>query len=109
MEKITRNQLNMVKASLTCCTNNADILSDVDAYAALRTSIDNKVILIEQLNQVGGSKGVTLDVALLRKTMCCIGLKIGNSLSGYAASIQNNDLRDRVTFTIWDLNKMSKQ
>ncbi len=111
MKNIISNRVNMLRTTLNYLTDNAAATAAIAAFAGVKTTADNKLTLIDQLTQIADGKtgGVTLDTNIVRITMSNIALKCGNAVSAYAASVNNNTLRDRVTFTLPQLNKMKKE
>jgi len=101
----------MIRTVLLYCSANSAATAGIAAFAGIKTTADNKLILIDTLNQLAGTsvKGVTLDTNIIRLTMCNIALKCGDAVSAYASSVNNNTLRQRVTYTITALNKMKKE
>lgn len=101
MEKPLSNSVNMIRTTLSYLTNNPTPTAGITAFAGVKTTADNKLILIDGLNQIasGTSKGVTLDTNQIRTTMCDIAFKVGSAVSAYAASVNNNTLRLKVSYS----------
>ncbi len=111
MKNSTTNLLNMIRATLLYCTNNAAITALIAAFAAAKTAIDNKMVLISQLEQIalGTSIGVTLDTNEIRTAMTNIAFKCCNALTAYAASVNNNTLLLKVNYTASDFTRFKKE
>jgi len=105
------NLINMIRTLLNYCTTNAAATAGIAAFAGVKTTADNKLILIDGLNQLssGSVTGVTLDTIIIRQTMTDIALKCGDAVSAYASSVNNNTLRQKVTYTISSLNRLRKE
>jgi hypothetical protein len=110
METISANRVNMIRTTLNYCTNNPNPTSGILAFAGVKTTTENKLLLIDQLDQivVRSVKDVTLDTILIRKAMSNIALKCGDAVSAYATGINNNVLRGKVTYTLPQLNRFKK-
>src|SRR6478609_3328759 len=100
MEKPTRNSVNMIRTTLSYCGNNTSATSGITAFAGVKGTADNKLVLIDQLNQIASSTsvGVTLDTKVIQAAMISIARKCGNAVGAYAASVNNNTLRIKVSF-----------
>ena len=111
MENIISNRINMIRATLTWCTNNTAQTSGITAFAGVKSTADNKLVLIDSLTAVadGTTTGVTLDTNQLRTVMVFIALKCGDAVSAYAASVNNNTLRALVTYTQTQMNRLKKE
>src|SRR5690606_36052696 len=111
MQTRISNRVNMLRTTLNYLTDNAAATAAIAAFAGIKTTADNKLTLIDQLTQIadGTTGGVTLDTNIIRATMSNIALKCGNGLSAYAASINNNTLHAKVTYTLPQLNRMKKE
>src|SRR6187402_1723419 len=111
MSTYLTNLVNMVRALLAYCTTNAAATAGITAFAGVKTTADNKLILIDTLNQLSNTSvtGITLDTALIRQTMTNIALKCGDGVSAFASSVNNNTLRQAVTYTYSIMSKMKKE
>ncbi len=111
METISANRTNMIRTTLNYCTTNPAPTSGIPAFAGVQTTAANKLILIDQLDQIvtRSVKDVTLDTNLIRVTMSNIALKCGDAVSAYATGVNNNVLRGKVTFTLPQLNRFKKE
>jgi hypothetical protein len=110
MKKYLSNLVNMIRATLLYCANNAAVTAVITNFAAAKTAIDNKLVLIDQLDQIAGgtSIGVTLDTNAIRTAMTNIAFKCCNALTAYAVSVNNNTLKQKVNFTKTALNRLKK-
>lgn len=110
METRETNRVNMIRTTLNYCTNNPNPTSGIGAFAGVKTTAENKLILIDQLDQIviRSVKDVTLDTILIRNTMSNIALKCGDAVSAYASTVNNNVLRGKVTYTLPQLNRLKK-
>lgn len=92
------NSVRMIRSTCQYCDGHTGDTSGMSAFATVLTDAKNKLTLIDQLDHIaiGNTKGDTLDVKLLRKTMSDIGWKCGNAVAGYAHSVHNNALEKKV-------------
>ena len=104
MERELSNNINMIRATLTFCGNNTSATSGIPAFAVVKGQADTKLVLLDGLNQTAGLPigGVTTDTNIIRQAMSDISFKVGSAVSAYAASINNNTLRSKVTYTRTD-------
>ena len=105
------NLVNMIRATLLYCNNNVAATAIILAFAGVKTSADNKLVLIDSLNQVveGTTTGVTLDTKALKETMIQIAYKCANAVSAYATSVNNNTLKAKVNYTLSELRAKKKE
>lgn len=110
MEKVISNRVNMIRATLTFCTNNPAATAGILEFANAKATADTKLVLIDNLNMIAGgtSKGVTLDTNLLRKAMTDIAYKCGRALNAYAVTNNNNTLKLKVDYKLSDFKEMKK-
>jgi hypothetical protein len=110
MEKVISNRVNMIRATLTHCTNNPAATAGIPQFATAKATADTKLVLIDSLNMIasGTSKGVTLDTNLLRKAMTDIAYKCGRALNAYAVTNNNNTLKLKVDYKLTDFKEMKK-
>ena len=110
MKNLISNRVNMVRTTLNHIALDPTPVMSIPAFASVRTTAINKLTLIDQLTQIANRsvRDVTLDTNLIRITMSNIALKVGDAVSAYAASVNNNVLRGKVTFTLPKLNKFKK-
>ena len=111
MENTISNRANMIRSTQTWCTNNPTPTMGIPAFAPVKGNVDSKLILIDGLTAIAdaSTSGVTLDTILLRNVMTTFALKCGDAVSAYAASVNNNTLRAKVTFTISQMNRFKKE
>jgi hypothetical protein len=110
MEKVISNRVNMIRATLTFCTNNPAPTAGILEFANAKATADTKLVLIDSLNMIAGgsSVGVTLDTNLLRKAMTEIAYKCGRALNAYAVTNNNNTLKQKVDYKLTDFKEMKK-
>jgi hypothetical protein len=111
MQKRDTNRTNMIRATLTWCTDNSAATSSIPMFASIKATVENKLILIDQLTQIdmSGTKGVTLDTLKLRHSMQNIAFKCSCAIGAYAATQKNNTLRAKVNYTLNALNAKKKE
>jgi hypothetical protein len=110
MKKYLSNLVNMIRATLLYCANNAAATAIIANFAAAKSALDTKLVLIDQLSQIANAstKGVTLDTNAIRKAMTDIAFKCCNALTAYAVSVNNNTLKQKVNFSKTALNRLKK-
>src|ERR1051325_3737751 len=110
MNKRVTARCNMVKTVLGYLTENAGETASLTQLAGVRSTADNKLVLIDQMHQLtlSGSTGTTLDTEALRVAMQNIALKVGNALSAFASATQNFTLRAKVRYSETKLNRKKK-
>jgi hypothetical protein len=110
MDSKNSNRVNMIRTTLQFCEENTKETEHIKAFAPALQIAKNKLVLIDQLDQIAGStsKGVTLDTIALRNTMTEIAFKCANAIVAYAISIKNNTLKAQVNYTMSAFNKMKK-
>ncbi len=113
MKKSFSNLANMIRAVLKYCTDNAAATASIADFATDKAAIDNKVVLIGQLDQVAQAptSGVTLDTDALRLAAETIAFKCLNPLVRFAArsTPKNNTLLQKVQYSKSDLSRLKKE
>lgn len=111
MRKFIANSVNMIRAVLQYLTANTAATAGIAAFAGVKTQVDNKMILIDNLGQIANvsSEGVTLDTNLIRAAMEAIAFRIANSVRAYATSVNNNTLKQKVKYSKTNLKDMRKE
>ncbi|MES2622657.1 MAG: carboxypeptidase-like regulatory domain-containing protein [Bacteroidota bacterium] len=110
MKKFISNSINMIRTVLNYLTGNPTPTSGIPAFATAKTTVTNKLVLIDSLNEIilGNSVGTTLDTNLIRAAMSDMAFHIGSSVAAYAASANNNTLRLEVNFSRPAFNRLKK-
>ena len=97
------NKTNMIRTTVQYDQKPESVTatSGIPSYATVLALVAAKLVLIDQLNIIysGTSKGVTLDTKALKKAMCFLAGKIGQALSAYAASVNDNALYALANYT----------
>jgi hypothetical protein len=111
MRKFISNSVNMIRMVLQFLTNNPTPTAGITAFGTVKTTVSNKLILIDGLNQLinVSSSGVTLDTNLIRFAMTAIAFKLASALRAYASSTHNNTLKQKVKYTKSDFLRMKKE
>ncbi len=106
MQNRDTNSINMLRATITWCNNNSAATAAIPAFAAAKTTVENKLTLIDEYTQTAlrATKGTTTDTKNIRAAMQNIAHKCASALSAYAATQKNNTLRAKVNYS---LNAMS--
>ena len=105
------NRVNMIRTVVQFCDDNVLVTAAITAFANVLAIVKNKLVLIDQLNQiaVGKTKGVTSDTRAIRATMTDIAFKCASALSAYADSVHNNTLKTLVDYPLSDLQRLRKE
>ncbi len=111
MDLRSRNQVNAIRTTITLCDGSTAITSPIKAFAPVLLTVKNKVILIDQYDQIvqNGTRGVTLDTIALRKVMTDLGFKCANAVYPYAISVGNLTLATKVNHTISYFDRLAKE
>jgi hypothetical protein len=111
MDNRDSNRVNMIRVTLQYCTDNTSATSGIPAFAPLLATAVNKLLLIDQLDQVAiaTTGGVTLDTSNLRLAMMSLALKCSGAVVAYATAVNNNTLKAKVNFTDSDLKRIKKE
>ena len=105
------NRDNMIRATILFCIENSSPTSTINAFGPALLAAQNKVTLIDQLDQIamGKSKGVTLDTIGIRNAMSSVALKCANAVYGYASATKNNTLKALVDYKPSVLDHLPKE
>ena len=111
MKTTNSNKVNMINTTIGFCDANAAATAGITGFAAVLTVIKGKVVLINQLNQIGDgtTTGVTLDTNAIKKQMIVLALKCANATLAYANSTNNNTLAALVDYSETDLKDLKKE
>lgn len=109
MDSRLEARLNMYHAVIAYCDENAAIVATVPAFQTALTSLKAKVSSIVSTSQLEEEviSGITTDKGVLRTTLCEQAADIAALVYAYAASINNNTLKEAVDFSKTDL-KLTK-
>ena len=101
------SKLNMFRATQKHCTDNAAIIATIPAFQAAVNSLNSKIASIIATAQQEDliTKGITIDKAEAKKTLCQLGADVAAPIIAYAAATKNNQLLKEVSFTYSDLFK----
>jgi hypothetical protein len=98
-------KLNMFRATQKHCNDNPTIVETIKAFqtaaGTFNTTIAGIIATVQQEDQV--TKGITVDKAEARKTLCRLAADIAAPIVAYAAATKNNKLLGEVNFTHSDL------
>lgn len=98
-------RLNMYHAVIAYCDENAVIVATVPAFQTALTSFKAKVSSIVSTSQLEEeiTSGIATDKGVLRTTLCEQAADIAALVYAYAASVNNNTLKEAVDFSKSDL------
>ncbi len=101
----------MVNAVTGYCDLNPTPTAGIANFALRLADVKAKKVLIDGMNQLGSAttKGVTIDVSILKAVMISKAFKCGNATLAYANYINNNTLKALVDFTKPKLDKLAKE
>jgi len=98
-------KLNMFRATQKHCNDNPTIVATIPAFqkatGTLNTIIAGIIATAQQEDLV--TKGITIDKAEAKKTLCRLAADIAAPIVAYAAETKNNKLLNEVNFTHSDL------
>ena len=98
-------KLNMFRATQKHCNDNPTIVSTIKAFqtaaGTLNTTIASIIATAQQEDLI--TKGITIDKAEAKKTLCQLAADIAAPIVAYAAATKNNKLLKEVNFTHSDL------
>jgi hypothetical protein len=98
-------KLNMFRATQKHCNDNPTIVETIKAFqtaaGTFNTTIAGIIATVQQEDLV--TKGITVDKAEARKTLCRLAADIAAPIVAYAAATKNNKLLGEVNFTHSDL------
>ncbi len=100
-------KLNMQRATQKHCNDNAAIVATVPAFDLSLKSLNTKIAAIIATAQQEDliTKGVTIDKAEAKKTLCQLATDTAAPIFAFASSTNNNQLSQEVNFTYTDLFK----
>jgi hypothetical protein len=98
-------KLNMFRATQKHCADNATIVATIPAFQAavnsLNAIISSIVATTQQEDLV--TKGITIDKAEAKKTLCQLAADVAAPIIAFAASNNNNQLMQEVNFSYTEL------
>jgi hypothetical protein len=100
-------KLNMFRATQKHCNDNAAIVATVPAFATTLTAFNSKVSAIISTAQQEDLviKGITVDKAVAKKTLCQLTADVAAPISAFASARGDNKLKQEVNFSFSDLFK----
>ena len=100
-------KLNMYRAVQKHCTDNAAIVATLPAFATTLTAFNAKISAIISTAQQEDlvTKGITVDKAEAKKTLCRLAADIAAPIFAFASAGSNNQLKQEVNFSFSDLLK----
>ncbi len=101
----------MIDATISFCDLNTASTAGIPNFAPRLGDVKAKKVLIDGMNQLGSAstKGVTIDVGVLKKLMIAKAFKCANATLGFANFTNNNTLKALVNFTKPKLDKLLKE
>jgi Carboxypeptidase regulatory-like domain len=105
MNATQESKLNMFRATQKHCNDNPAIVATIKAFqtaaGTLNTTIASIIATAQQEDLI--TKGITIDKAEAKKTLCQLASDIAAPIVAYAAATKNNKLLKEVNFTHSDL------
>lgn len=105
MNATQESKLNMFRATQKHCNDNPTIVSTIPAFqtaaGTLNTTIASIIATAQQEDLI--TKGISIDKAEAKKTLCRLAADIAAPIVAYAAATKNNKLLKEVNFTHSDL------
>lgn len=100
-------KLNMFRATQKHCADNAPIIATIPAFQSSVNSLNAKIASIIATAQQEDlvTKGITIDKAEAKKTLCQLAADVAAPIIAYAAANNNNQLLKEVSFNYSDLFK----
>lgn len=98
-------KLNMYRATQKHCADNAAIVATIPAFQAAVNALNSKIASIIATSQQEDlvTKGITIDKAEAKKTLCQLAADIAAPIVAFAASSNNNQLLNEVNFSYTEL------
>jgi hypothetical protein len=98
-------KLNMYRATQKHCSNNAAIVATVPAFQTVLNAFNVKLSTVIAATQQEDlvTKGITVDKAEAKKSLCRLTTDIAAPIFAYASSTANNKLKQEVNFSYSDL------
>jgi hypothetical protein len=98
-------KLNMFRATQKHCADNAAIVATIPAFQAAVNALNAKIASIIATTQQEDlvTKGITIDKAEAKKTLCQLAADIAAPIVAFAASTNNNQLLNEVNFSYTEL------
>jgi hypothetical protein len=111
MTKKNEARLNMFRAVLQFLLNNATVTATIAAFTPIFTAFQNKLSEMEEA--VAGESaiitGTTSDKAGLRLALALELKRIGDAIASYAATVNNNALREAVSLSLSTLKRLKEE
>jgi hypothetical protein len=111
MTKRNEARLNMFKAVQQFLLNNATVTATIAAFAPIFTIFQDTVAEME--DAIAGESaiitGTTMDKASLRLALALELKRIGDAIASYAATVNNNALREAVSLSLSKLKKLREE
>lgn len=105
MNATQESKLNMFRATQKHCNDNPTIVATIPAFQTavgkLNTTIASIVATAQQEDLI--TKGITIDKAEAKKTLCQLAADIAAPIVAFASTTKNNKLSKEVNFTHSDL------
>ena len=101
------SKLSMFRATQKHCADNATIIATIPALQSAVTSLNAKIASIIATAQQEDliTKGITVDKAVAKKTLCQLTADVAAPIIAYASANNNNQLLKEVSFSYSDLFK----
>jgi hypothetical protein len=111
MTKRNEARLNMFRAVLQFLLNNAAITATIAAFTPIFAAFQAKLTAMEEAvaGEAAIITGTTADKASLRLSLALELKRIGDAITSYAATVNNNALREAVSLSLSALKKLKEE
>jgi len=111
MNKVNVSRLTMYDTVIAYCNNNADTVATVPAFQTAFTAFETTVGDIHDTVQLEANiiSGITTDKSQLKATLCQQAADNCAVIFAYASTTNNNELKEQVSFSFWDLKRLTDE
>jgi len=111
MNKLNESKLNMYDAVISYCNNNTATVASLPAFQTAFTALQTIVGQIRNTVQMeaGIISGIAMDKSQLRVTLCGLAADICAIIFGFASTTNNNELKEKVNFSMTELKRLSDE
>jgi hypothetical protein len=111
MEEELNNKVRMINSVIGFVDADSAPYAGISQFPIVNGQVKTKMTIVDGLNLIAErtSKGVTIDVGVVRKSMEVIAEKVAKGTFAYAVASNNNTLKARVNYTEAKLSKRQKE
>jgi hypothetical protein len=111
MNKVNVSRLTMYDAVVAFCNNNADTVATVPAFQTALTNFETTVSEIHDTVQMEANiiSGIATDKSQLKANLCQQASDLCSIIFAYASTTSNNQLKEQVSFSFWDLKRLTDE